>query len=406
MSKTTAQKSTAEGQPGQYVVVEPAETEAVESEAESDDNKETSDEQCMETPVYEFEVFDMEDRTMLLIGESRTGKSTYKATLRNFNHTTKMEVWRGTVIPSSSTALFKINGKFVSLRILDTPGFGEVSSSVSRRDENIQKMISEFVKRDITRLGLILITVNGSSGLTSAQVTNITKCLKFLGRQVAAKTCLLVTHFETRGEEEEKEWIRKFTANPNMSFLVRACQGGFLFTGALNKTQFDIVKIRDPYIRHQKRRTAAMFKVLINGGSVSLMTDAMKDAKSMFAISESVTTSCMNLKALVPEVKATWNHALEVRLKISTLIEGDKIKDVELKERAEKVYEKMKIIGEAKDDIKTMKLDENVLPLMASYEKTGMEIREKYSRVMDLLNKYNKLDQIGSLLLMELEWCI
>lgn len=355
-------------------------------------------------PISDIKVFDVSQHNILLLGESRTGKSTYRNVLHNINHVTKLEVWRGTIVPNSSTTLFNVDGKFVSLNILDTPGFGEASVSNVRTDSNLQNIIVDFVKKDITSLSLILITVNGSGGLTSSQIKKITDCLRFLGRQVAKKTCLLVTHFENRTEEDEKKWISEFKSNKRMRFLTRACQGGFLFTGALDDNQFKNVECRDKYIHHQRRRNKNMFEKLLSGPPVRLMSEQMKAAKSMFAIEESIMTSCMNLQAMVPEVEQTWNHVLNMRVKINKHVSDGKIKDTELLEQAKKVVSKLACIGTKTDDIKTMKLDENVVKLMTDYEKIGTEIKEKYKKTLELLNKYSEMDQEGSLILNEMEW--
>lgn len=356
------------------------------------------------TQVSDIKVYDVAQHNILLLGESRTGKSTYRKVLHNINHVTKLEVWRGTVVPNSSTSLFNVDGKFVSLNILDTPGFGEASVSSTRTDSNLQNIIVEFVKKDITELSLILITVNGSGGLTSSQIKKITNCLRFLGRRVAKKTCLLVTHFENRNRLDEKKWIDEFKSNKRMRFLTRACQGGFLFTGALDDSQFKNVTCRDKFIDQQRRRNKHMFEKLLAGSPVKLMSQQMKEAKSMFAIEESIITSCMNLQAMIPEVESTWNHALNARVKINKYLSDGKVTDKELVEHAKKVTTKLACIGTKTDDIKTMKLDENVVKFMTEYEKIGSEIKEKYRKTLELLNKYSEMDQEASLLLNELEW--
>jgi hypothetical protein len=152
-------------------------------------------------------------------------------------------------------------------------------------------------------IDLILIAINGSSGINASQVANITAVLKFLGRQVSSRTCMLITHFENRNADEEAKWVDEFKSNPNMSFLTKACEGGFLFTGALDKNQFDNISLRDSYITQQRRRNITFFNKLMNGESVSLLSQPMMNAKCMLAMQESVLTSCMNLKNLIPEVE-------------------------------------------------------------------------------------------------------
>jgi len=265
-------------------------------------------------------------------------------------------------------------------------------------------MIIDYVKRDITRIDLILIAINGSSGINASQVANITSVLKFLGRQVSTRTCMLITHFENRSVEEELRWAEEFKSNPNMKFLTMACQGGFLFTGALDKNQFDNVALRDSYITQQRRRNITFFNKLMNGESVSLLSPQMMNAKCMLAMQESVLTSCMNLRNLIPEVEATWQHAIETRIKISGAMKH--IKDKELLERAERIVQDLGDLGSEGKDVKTMNLDENVVKMMSEYELIGESIRDRYGRVTAMSNEFSEKDQKATLLWNEIEWCI
>lgn len=356
------------------------------------------------TNETQINVFDVKQYNVLILGESRAGKTTFRKVLRNINYVTKMEVWRGTIAPVSKITLFSIDREFISINMLDTPGFAEASKGINRSDDGIRNMITEYVKRDITRIDLILIAINGSSGLNASQIANITSVLKFLGPQVAARTCLLITHFENRSADDEKKWADEFTANPNMRFLTMACEGGFLFTGALNKNQFDNTTQRDSYITQQRRRNIEFFNKLMNGKCVSLLSPQMKDAKCMLAMQESVLTSCMNLRNLIPEVETTWQHAMNARIKISNAITDKLIKDPELLKRAESLVQELADLGAEGKDIKTMKLDENVVAMMSEYEKIGNSIREKYNRVITMSTEFSEKDQIATLLLNELEW--
>lgn len=356
-------------------------------------------------PNIDITVHDLEIHNILLLGEARSGKSTYIKILKNLNYKTKMEVWRGTEVPEESNFLVNINGKYIATRILDTPGFGEASKTNSRADNFLKNMIAQFVKKNITGLSLVLIAINGSGGLTQAQVNNITNCLKFLGKQVSPKTYLLVTHFENRSQEDEIKWVREFTDNKRMRFLLKACEGGFLFTGALSEEQFKNVKIRDEFISRQRRRNVEMLNKLITGGEVSLLSKKMKQARSLFAVQESVTTSCMNIKVLIPEVHETWKHAFSNRIKISELLASGRLDDdKELQKIAEDAVNALSVIGDEGHDISNMALDDGVVKLMADYERMGNEIQERYMLVLDLLNKYSELDQIGNLAWDELDW--
>jgi hypothetical protein len=293
--------------------------------------------------------------------------------------------------------------------MIDTPGFGEAAegSSASRTDDNLKALISDFVKRDITRLSLVLVTINSAGGIGQAQVDQITNCLKLLGREVAPRTCLLVTHFENRGEEDEQNWITTFKRNGNMKFLLRACQGGFLFTGALTPAQFDEIKLRDAFIRQQRRRNVVLFQKIVGGEPVSLMSPQMTAARCIFAVQESASTSCICFHTILPKVKERWTKALEYRLKLSEALAEHKAKIEEVPTLLDDVTDAIRslaVIGDADNDLQTMHLEADTLELMQDYELKGALIRKKYDRIQALNDEYSELEQLGARVWNQVRW--
>jgi GTP-binding protein EngB required for normal cell division len=286
------------------------------------------------------------------------------------------------------------------LNIIDTPGFGEAAEGTFvRTDDNLKALISDFVKRDITKLSLVLVTINSAAGIGQAQVDQITNCLVLLGREIAPRTCFLVTHFENRGEEDEQNWITTFSSNKKMAFLLCACQGGFLFTGALTPSQFDEIKLRDAFIRQQRRRNVVLFQKIVGGEPVSLMSPEMADARSIFAVQESVTTSCVGLRSILPKVKERWKKALEHRLKLTEALVEHKAKIERVPKLLDDVTDAIRslaVIGDADHDIQALSVDDDACELMRDYDLKGRLIREKYERVQDYNDKYSALEQLGA----------
>ena len=221
------------------------------------------------------EVLSAKQYNVLILGESQVGKTTFQRVLRNISYVTKEHNLSGVDQRSTvyKSSLFSLNGQYILINTMDAPGFAKTSIDTEGIEKNFKSVVAECVSRGISEFDLILITVNGQTlavdGMTAEQIENITKIIKFLGWRVAPRTCLLVTHFESQGIEDEKKWISKFTSCPNMRFLAKTCfPGGFLFSGALNKNQFRDVSLRDFYTVQQRRRNIEFFKKLINGGTV------------------------------------------------------------------------------------------------------------------------------------------
>jgi len=264
---------------------------------------------------FAVEVLPVEQHNVIIIGESRSGKSTFKKLLQNPQHCTSMEVFRGTERPSCETILFKLNNnRHLTVNIVDTPGFGEATAgSQQRTDASISSMISEFAKQEVAKVSLVLLAIKGAGGLNAANVEGMRKVVILLGKETATKACFLVTHFEGRTEEDEKVFMSAFVENESCKWMASVCRGGFLFTGALNDTQYKDVKVRDAFAIQQRKRVMKFFDLL--GTPVSLMADHVKKARGMFAIQESVTTSCTSLRMLVTELKSTYQKAIEKRQK-------------------------------------------------------------------------------------------
>ena len=347
-----------------------------------------------------IEMLEVEQFTCLLIGESRTGKSTFMRLLRNMNYKTNLEVWRGTVDPVAETMLAKVNGKYMSIEILDTPGFGEVATTAARCDNKLRSMITEFVKRDVCKLSMVCIAIKGDGGLTAAQISHITSSIQFLGEEAAARACFLVTHFENRTEEDEKAFIEAFTSNPNMEFLNMAVQGGFLFTGAINETQHKNVAVRDAFLLQQRRRTREFFDLLTQGSPIELRSPEMAQARSMFAVQESVLTSCTSLQQLVPEVKSTWARAMDTRIKLSAILAEGKLDD-DKAARAKTMIDKLEKLG-ASDAAPVV--NDRVPQMLAEYERIGTEVRQSYEAALTLNNEYIALDTEASQTLRIVSW--
>jgi len=210
-----------------------------------------------------IDVIDVEQYNVLILGELGAGKTTLQKILRNINYEINKKVRHSTQIPVSRNRLFSRNEQYFSVNIVDTPGFPK-TKDIDTILTMIRNIITSYVSKSITKIDLLLLVVNGSIDITTDQIANITSVLKFFGRPVAPISCLMVTHFELQDIEDEKKWIFNFTSNPNMRFLSMACQGGFLFTGALDKDQFNDLSLCSFYTIQQCRRNSEFFNKLIN----------------------------------------------------------------------------------------------------------------------------------------------
>ena len=99
-------------------------------------------------------------KNMIIIGDSRSGKSTFINYFKNINYIPEQQIFRGTVDPISETLFVEFGNEHFSLTIIDTPGFSELSATTCRDDRALQDLITTFVKKDITKIDLVLVAIN------------------------------------------------------------------------------------------------------------------------------------------------------------------------------------------------------------------------------------------------------
>lgn len=316
-----------------------AKNEVIPPGTEADDVKEGKQEKKTEEVVS----YPVKNYNILLVGDSGVGKSTFKRYLGDLHHVSEGTIFRQTADPETSILLFSIGKNFISLTVIDTPGTNEASGDGnSKTNVNLKSIIASFVKRNMTHIHLVLLVVNSSTGITKPLLESMTQTVNFLGREMAKNIALLVTHFETKSEVHEQQWITTFSASPDTSFLRRALGAGFLFTGALDERLYANIKIRDGFLQLQTARRNKLFQILQNSIAASLRTDSVNKYMSQLSMQEAIVSKLDSLQELASEKKSNEQALIHNRMKLSQMIA--EFKDAmppDLKEAAEQLIDKM-----------------------------------------------------------------
>jgi len=210
----------------------------------------------MENPnnnIVETICYKSKNYNILLIGDSRSGKSTFLELIKNNDYVVETEIFRKTRDPISDTLFLKYDNEYIHINFIDTPGFNEVGGS-SRTNKELEELITNFIRKDVTKLNMVLITINGSSGINQLQLDSITNTIKYLGKQLTNNMILLTTHFDLKDELEEKDWINKFQQDENVEFLRMIIKNKHLFTGAIDKIVQKNTQQRDLFLLLQKKK--------------------------------------------------------------------------------------------------------------------------------------------------------
>jgi len=119
--------------------------------------------------------------TVLIVGPSGTGKTTFLRTLENVHYKSDGKVSSQTLAAYSNDRLFNIAGEYCFLQFIDTPGFGDTEG---RSNLELENLILKFVKSDVTKLNMVMVTVPFGRRIDEGQARNVLECLNFLGPEL------------------------------------------------------------------------------------------------------------------------------------------------------------------------------------------------------------------------------
>jgi predicted GTPase len=151
------------------------------------------------TAAGKYQVTRAEQKNVMLIGRTRTGKSTIKSLLVD-----------PTVVPDDLTLesgtrdplfeSFYIRGNELVLNIIDTPGLFEHSTKeITIRDNaTILRTIEICVNREVTKFHAVCFCIAITAGINQEDIELLKLLVDFLGQEISSNLCLIVTRCESR----------------------------------------------------------------------------------------------------------------------------------------------------------------------------------------------------------------
>ena len=199
----------------------------------------------------EHQVTPVNQRNVMLIGRTRTGKSTIKSLLVDPTVVPDdLALKSGTRVPLFES--FHVKDKDIVLNIIDTPGLFEHSSNqVDIRDNKaILQTIQLCVNREITKFHVICFCISITTGINETDIESLKLLVNFLGNGISGNSCLIVTRCESKGEKQRATIQLELKQNSYFKDIVKYFQLGILFSGSINPDDHNggNESIRDQYV--------------------------------------------------------------------------------------------------------------------------------------------------------------
>lgn len=181
-----------------------------------------------------------EQRNIMLIGRTRTGKSTIKSLLVD-----------PTVVPSDLTLKsdtrdpifesFHINDNKMILNIIDTPGLFEHSSTeVDVRDNQaIMRTIEICANRELTKFHAICFCVAITTGINKEDITSLKLLAQFLGDEISRNSCLIITRCESKNKAQHAKMRAELMEDVYFKEIEHFFKLGVFFSGSLNPDDYE-----------------------------------------------------------------------------------------------------------------------------------------------------------------------
>jgi hypothetical protein len=177
---------------------------------------------------------------ILIIGRTRTGKSTIKSLL--VNPTTvpnDLTLKSGTKDPQFQA--FHLQDKDSVLNVIDTPGLFERSNNeIDIRDnETILNTIKMCANMEITKFHAICFCVSLVAGINREDIVSIEALIKFLGKKTSKNSCLIITHCESKSEGQRETLRQELVQDAYFKNIAPFFQLGILFSGSINRDDYN-----------------------------------------------------------------------------------------------------------------------------------------------------------------------
>lgn len=188
----------------------------------------------------QFKMRTVEHVNILIIGRTRTGKSTIKSLL--VDPTTipdELTLKSGDKDPQFQA--FYLQDRDVVLNMIDSPGLFERSSNkIDIRDNQaILQTIKMCANMEITKFHAICFCVSLTSGINKEDIDAIEALMKYFGNETSRNACLIITHCESIDKTQREDLRQQLVTDTAFKNIASFFKLGILFSGSINRDDYN-----------------------------------------------------------------------------------------------------------------------------------------------------------------------
>lgn len=122
------------------------------------------------------------------------------------------------------------------LNIIDAPGLFERGSNELDLADNqrILETIETCINREITKFHVVCFCASFESGINEQDIESLQLLIKFLGEAIAQNSCLIVTRCESKDDAQRDRLRMEITNDVNFRKIAPHFKKGIYFSGSLN----------------------------------------------------------------------------------------------------------------------------------------------------------------------------
>ena len=187
-------------------------------------------------------------KNILLIGRTRSGKTTLKNILSNPCYIPN----ELTVVSQTSSTIcgpeVSIPDSHINLKIVDTPGlFDRRSISYNGRNglhnkndrQNLWEINEYCYQMNITKFHLVFFCASFEAGINDQDIQALRQFITHFGREIGSRLCLIITRCESKEEWQRTRLRDELAKDIHFRDIVDSFGRGIYFSGALSRDAYN-----------------------------------------------------------------------------------------------------------------------------------------------------------------------